>query len=115
MSRVPWTQARLAVGLDERAVQAGIDRELTVAYLQLALFSIFVLLVAWFGGEQLIVRPIRSLVRTATRIGRGDFHVRTTQESWIAEFKPLAVSARRHGEEARRTRGGVAHRQRAPR
>ena len=28
----------------------------TVAYLQLALFSIFVLMVAWFGGEQLIVR-----------------------------------------------------------
>ena len=61
--RVPWTQARLAVGLDERAVQADIDHETTVAYLQLALFSIFVLLVAWFGGEQLIVRPIRSLVR----------------------------------------------------
>src|SRR5271169_1650683 len=90
--RLPWTQARLAVGLDERAVQADIARETTVAYLQLALFSIFILLVAWFGGEQLIVRPIRSLVRTATRIGRGDFHVRTTQESWIAEFEPLAAA-----------------------
>jgi diguanylate cyclase (GGDEF)-like protein len=88
--RVPSTQARLAVGLDERAVQAGIDHETTVAFLQLALFSIFVLLVAWFGGEQLIVKPIRSLVRAATRIGRGDFHVRTTQETWIAEFAPLA-------------------------
>jgi diguanylate cyclase (GGDEF)-like protein len=90
--RVPWTQARLAVGLDERAVQADIARETTVAYLQLALFSIFILLVAWFGGEQLIVRPIRSLVRTATRIGRGEFHVRITQETWIAEFKPLAAA-----------------------
>ena len=90
--RVPWTQARLAVGLDERAVQAGIDRETTVAYLQLALFSIFVLLVAWFGGEQLIVKPIRSLVRAATRIGHGDFRVRTTQETWIAEFEPLAAA-----------------------
>src|ERR1700724_978060 len=86
----PSTQARLAVGLDERAVQAGIDHETTVAFLQLALFSIFVLLVAWFGGEQLIAKPIRSLVRAATRIGRGDFHVRTTQETWIAEFAPLA-------------------------
>ena len=90
--RVPSTQARLAVGLDERAVQAGIDHETTVAFLQLALFSIFVLLVAWFGGEQLIVKPIRSLVRAATRIGRGDFHVRTTQETWIAEFEPLAAA-----------------------
>jgi len=90
--RVPWTQARLAVGLDEMAVQSDIDRELGIAYLQLALFGMFVLLVAWFGGEQLVVRPIRSLVRTATRFGRGDLHVRATQESWLAEFEPLAVA-----------------------
>jgi diguanylate cyclase (GGDEF)-like protein len=90
--RVPWTQARLAVGLDESAVQSGIDRELIVAYMQLALFGMFVFLIAWFGGEQLVVRPIRSLVRTATRFGRGDFHVRATQESWISEFEPLAVA-----------------------
>src|SRR5208282_886910 len=90
--RVPWTQARLAVGLDDNAVQSGIDRELGVAYLQLALFGMFVLLVAWFGGEQLIVRPIRSLARTAARFGRGDLHARATQESWVAEFEPLAVA-----------------------
>ncbi len=90
--RVPWTQARLAVGLDETAVHSGIDRELDIAYLQLALFGMFVLLVAWFGGEQLIVRPIRSLARTAARFGRGDLHVRATQERWLAEFEPLAVA-----------------------
>jgi diguanylate cyclase (GGDEF)-like protein len=90
--RVPWTQARLAVGLDERVVQSDIDRELNVAYLQLVLFGLFVLLVAWFGGEQLVVRPIRSLVRTATRFGRGDLHVRATQDFWLAEFEPLAVA-----------------------
>jgi diguanylate cyclase (GGDEF)-like protein len=90
--RVPWTEARLAVGLDESAVHAGIDRELGIAYLQLAAFTLFVLLVAWFGGEQLIVRPIRSLVRTAARFGRGDLHVRAAQESWLPEFKPLAAA-----------------------
>jgi diguanylate cyclase (GGDEF)-like protein len=90
--RVPWTQARLAVGLDENAVHSGIDRKIDIAYLQLVLFGLFVLLLAWFGGEQLIVRPIRSLVRTATRFGRGDLHVRATQEPWVAEFEPLAVA-----------------------
>jgi diguanylate cyclase (GGDEF)-like protein len=90
--RVPGTQARLAVGLDENAVHSSVDRELGIAYLQLALFGMFVLLVAWFGGEQLIVRPIRSLVRTATRFGRGDLHVRAALEPWIAEFEPLAVA-----------------------
>jgi diguanylate cyclase (GGDEF)-like protein len=91
-ARVPSTQARLAVGLDERTIQNGIDHELTIAYLQIALFSIFVLMVAWFGGEQLIVKPIRALVRTAQRFGRGDFHVRATQEAWVAEFEPLAAA-----------------------
>jgi diguanylate cyclase (GGDEF)-like protein len=90
--RVPWTQARLAVGLDESAVHASIDHEINIAYLQLIAFGLFVLLIAWFGGEQLVVQPIRSLVRTATRFGRGDLHVRATQEPWVAEFAPLAAA-----------------------
>jgi diguanylate cyclase (GGDEF)-like protein len=90
--RVPWTKAQLVVGLDDDAVHGAIDREINIAYLQLILFGMFVLLIAWFGGEQLVVRPIRSLVRTATRFGRGDLHVRATEEPWIAEFEPLAVA-----------------------
>jgi len=90
--RVPWTQAHLAVGLDERVVHSGIDREISIAYLQLALFGTLVLLAAWYGGEQLIVRPIRSLVRTAARFGRGDLEVRATDKPWMAEFEPLAVA-----------------------
>jgi len=90
--RVPWTQARLAVGVDEDAVHNGIDREIGVAYLQVALIGIFVLLATWFGGEQLIVRPIRSLVRTVACFGRGDLHVRASQERWVAEFEPLAAA-----------------------
>jgi two-component system chemotaxis family response regulator WspR len=31
-------------------------------------------------------------VRTATRFGRGDLHVRATSDSWLAEFEPLAVA-----------------------
>jgi diguanylate cyclase (GGDEF)-like protein len=90
--RVPWTQARLAVGLDESAVHSGIDREIGFAYLQLVVVGLFVLMVVWFGGEQLVVRPIRSLVRTATRFGRGDLHVRAAYEPWVAEFAPLAAA-----------------------
>jgi diguanylate cyclase (GGDEF)-like protein len=90
--RVPFTQARLAVGLDEAAIHNGIDHEINVAYLQLALIGIFVLIVTWFGGEQLVVRPIRSLARTVARFGRGDLHVRANQERWVAEFVPLAAA-----------------------
>ena len=90
--RVPWTHARLAVGLDESAVHSGIDHEIDVAYLQLGLIGIFVLLLAWFGGEHLVVRPIRALVSTAARFGRGDLHVSASQECWVAEFAPLAAA-----------------------
>jgi diguanylate cyclase (GGDEF)-like protein len=90
--RVPWTHAQLAVGLDEDAVHSSIDSKIDFAYLQLGVFGAFVLLLAWFGGEQLVVRPIRSLVRTAARFGRGDLHARASQEPWVAEFAPLAAA-----------------------
>ena len=90
--RLPWTNARLAVGLDDTAVHSGIDSKINLAYLQLFLFGTFVVLLAWFGGEQLVVKPIRSLVRTAARFGRGDLHVRASQEPWVAEFAPLAAA-----------------------
>ena len=35
--RVPWTNARLAVGLDDTAVHSGIDSKINLAYLQLFL------------------------------------------------------------------------------
>ena len=90
--RVPWTNARLAVGIDEAVVHSGIDREISIAYVQLGVFGLLVLLAAWFGGERLILRPIRSLVRTATRFGRGDLRARAADEPWIAEFEPLAAA-----------------------
>jgi diguanylate cyclase (GGDEF)-like protein len=91
-ARVPCTGARLAIGLDENAIRNSIDRETAIAGLQLAACCLFVLLLAWFGGEHLVVRPIRSLVRTAARFGRGDLHARATDEPCVAEFEPLAAA-----------------------
>jgi diguanylate cyclase (GGDEF)-like protein len=90
--RVPSTRARLAVGLDESVVHSGIDREISIAYLQLAAVGMLVFVAAWFGGERLIVRPIRLLVRTAARFGRGDLGARASEEPWLAEFEPLAAA-----------------------
>jgi diguanylate cyclase (GGDEF)-like protein len=90
--RVPWTRARLAVGLDEAVVHSEIDHEISIAYLQLALFGLLVLLAAWFGGEHLILRPIRSLAQIAARFGSGELEVRAAQRPLIAEFEPLAAA-----------------------
>src|ERR1700691_21864 len=90
--RVPWMRARLVVGLDGAVVNSEIDNEISFAYFQLALFCILVLIAAWFGGEHLILRPIRSLVQTATRVGGGELQARAAQRPLIAEFEPLAAA-----------------------
>jgi len=69
-----------------------VDREVQLSYLQLAFFGLLVLMIAWFGGERLIVAPIRSLARTATRLGRGDLTARPERQRWAKEFEPLAAA-----------------------
>jgi len=91
---VPLSDARLVVGLTEAEVLDRIDRELLLAYLQLAFFGILILIIAWIGGERLIVDPIRSLARTATRLGRGDLTARPERQRWAREFAPLVTALR---------------------
>jgi diguanylate cyclase (GGDEF)-like protein len=82
----------LLVGIDEREVFAGVQREMTWAYVQLALIVILVLLGAWSFGEHTILSPIRALARAAEQIGRGELTVRTTGKDWAPEFSPLTRS-----------------------
>ncbi len=90
--RLPGTETRIVIGLDEREVLSRIEREIGIAYLQLVLFGLLTLMVAWFCGERLIVKPIRALARTAGRIGRGDLEARLAPENWATEFAPLAAA-----------------------
>lgn len=89
-ARVPETNARLIVSIDERAMLSSIDREIRAAYLQLALVVLLVLIGAWFMSERLIVRPIRLLTNAATRFGAGDMTARSVQSGLPPEFAPLA-------------------------
>src|SRR5215831_3645125 len=89
---VPMSDARLVVGLTEAEVLHRIDRELQLSYLQLGFFGILVLIIAWIGSERLVVDPIRSLARTATRLGRGDLTARPERARWAKEFEPLATA-----------------------
>jgi diguanylate cyclase (GGDEF)-like protein len=90
--RVPETGARLAVGVDEADVLNRVEREITILYFQLGFFALLVLMIAWFGGDRLIVEPIRSLARTAARFGRGELDVQPRAQRWAKEFEPLAVA-----------------------
>lgn len=90
--RVPSSDARLIVGLNEQEALQRTDREILLAYLQLGFFGLFVLLLAWFGGERLIVNPILALAHVAERFGRGDLRARAPRAAWAKEFAPLTVA-----------------------
>jgi diguanylate cyclase (GGDEF)-like protein len=89
---LPWTKARLAVGLSEAEILSRIDQMIFMAYAHLAFFGLLALLAAWLAGEKLIVSPIRALANRAARFGRGEFDAPMQPIVWIAEFQALAAA-----------------------
>jgi diguanylate cyclase (GGDEF)-like protein len=88
--QVPGTSARIIVGLAETEVLGRIERERRIAYGQLAVVGALVLFGVWYGGEHLIVRPIRALAQSAAQIGEGALDLRLASREWAREFAPLA-------------------------
>jgi diguanylate cyclase (GGDEF)-like protein len=89
-ARIPGTESRLIVSIDETRVSAAINREIRTAYLQLGFVCLFVLLGALIAAEKLIIQPIEMLVAMAKRFGQGDWPVRAARKALPAEFVPLA-------------------------
>jgi diguanylate cyclase (GGDEF)-like protein len=90
--RLPNTDARFAVGLDESEVLRPVNRAMWISFIQLALIAGAVLVGIWFGGDRLLAQPIRRFADIATQIGHGDLHTRTKGGNWATEFKPLATA-----------------------
>ena len=88
--RIPGTQSRLVVSIDESNVTAAINREIRTAYLQLLFVCLFVLLGALVAAERLIIQPIQIMVAMAKRFGHGDWSVRAARKRLPEEFVPLA-------------------------
>ena len=89
-ARIPGTQSRLIVSIDEAKVTAAINREIRTAYLQLGFVCLFVLLGALVGAEQLIIHPIEVMTGMAKRFGEGDLSARVAKNRLPSEFVPLA-------------------------
>jgi diguanylate cyclase (GGDEF)-like protein len=89
-ARIPGTQSRLIVSVDEAKVTAAINRDIRTAYLQLAFVCLFVLLGALIGAEKLIINPIEVMTGMAKRFGEGDSSARVSRSRLPAEFMPLA-------------------------
>lgn len=88
--RIPQTNARLMIAVDENAILGRVDRDIHLAYLQFVFLTMLALLGAWFVGERLIVYPLRALTSAAIRFGRGDLSSRANREGLPHEFVPLA-------------------------
>jgi nitrate/nitrite-specific signal transduction histidine kinase len=69
-----------------------VNRATQTAYWQLGPIAGVLLIAIWFSGEQLIVKPIRSLARSARRFGRGELGERISDKPWVTEFIPLATA-----------------------
>jgi diguanylate cyclase (GGDEF)-like protein len=89
-ARIPGTQSRLIVSIDEGKVTAAINRDIRTAYLQLGFVCLFVLLGALVAAEKLIINPIDMMAAAAKRFGRGDRTARVVHSHLPAEFVPLA-------------------------
>jgi diguanylate cyclase (GGDEF)-like protein len=89
-ARIPGTQSRLIVSIDEAKVTAAINREIRTAYLQLGFVCLFVLLGALIGAERLIINPIEVMTGMARRFGEGDWSARVARSRLPSEFVPLA-------------------------
>jgi diguanylate cyclase (GGDEF)-like protein len=89
-ARLPGSNARLVVSIDEAMVSAGINREIRLAYIQLAFVCLLVLLGALLVVEGLIMRPIQILAGIAQKLGRGERDVRAARHELPTEFMPLA-------------------------
>jgi len=89
-ARIPGTESRLIVSIDEARVSAAINREIRTAYLQLAFVCLFVLLGALIAAEKLIIQPIDTMAAIAKRFGDGEWSVRAARSRMPAEFVPLA-------------------------
>jgi diguanylate cyclase (GGDEF)-like protein len=111
--QVPGTSARIVIGLAETEVLGRVERERRIAYGQLALVGALVLFGVWYGGERLIVQPIRALARSAGQIGEGDLDLQLASREWAGEFAPLAhaldAMARRLGAREEELRVANSH------
>jgi diguanylate cyclase (GGDEF)-like protein len=88
--RIPGTESRLIVSIDEAKVTAAINREIRTAYLQLCFVCLFVLLGALIAAEKLIINPIEVMTGMARRFGDGDSSARVSRSRLPSEFMPLA-------------------------
>ncbi len=113
-ARIPGTQSRLIVSVDEAKVTAAINRDIRTAYLQLAFVCLFVLLGALIGAEKLIIKPIEVMTGMAKRFGEGDLSARVCAQPPACGVHAAGPRLQRDGGPAQPARARTGRHQRPP-
>ncbi len=77
-------------------------RVLTLSLTGIALITLVLILVAWFGAESLVLRPMRALLAMSARVRSGDFAARTGMKASREELSQLGSELDRMAEQLER-------------
>ena len=111
-ARIPGTQSRLVVSIDEAKVTAAINRDIRTAYLQLGFVCLFVLLGALIGAEKLIINPIEVMTGMAKRFGEGDSSARVARSRLPVGIHAAGARLQRDGSPTQPARARTGRHQR---
>ncbi|MEX0960439.1 MAG: PAS domain S-box protein [Burkholderiales bacterium] len=82
----------VAVEQGHRSMVAGAVPILSIFILALVVVMLLALAITWFAGTALVVRPVRSIVDAAGRIGEGDLSARTGLSRGDGELGQLGAA-----------------------
>ena len=92
----------LALGIPTHRLYGPVRERLERDALLMAVIAALILIVAWWGSEVLVLRPVYALRAAAEGLGRGNLAARTGIEHGSAELGGLARSFDRMAEEIER-------------
>jgi signal transduction histidine kinase/DNA-binding response OmpR family regulator/HAMP domain-containing protein len=82
----------LAIGIPQQRVLAEVDRVRETTLAAMELLTVLALVLDWIGGDLLILKRVRGLLRATTQLGHGDLSARTGLAHWKDELGQLASS-----------------------
>lgn len=81
---------KVRVGVPREQVYGPIDARFRRNLAAMAAVTLLAFAAAWFGGEYMVLRPLRALARAAERLGRGDLGARSGIADSAGELGQLA-------------------------
>ena len=95
-------QVTVVASVPLSVVHEDFRRVLTLSLSGIALVTLVLILVAWFGAERLVLQPIRTLLAMSAKVRSGDFAARTGMRSSPEELSQLGSALDRMAEQLER-------------